>query len=282
MPLQEASILEAIELNGVAVTANKRALDWGRRAAVDPDTVRKIAFPAAPLEFKPKRAETVDEIVAVRRRELTAYQNGAYADRYEKSVRAAEKAESDKAKSLTGFALSVARNLYKLMAYKDEYEVARLYSSGEFRRQVAQAFEDGNHRMTVHLAPPLLARRDPATGHLQKREFGPWIFTAFAVLAKFKGLRGGLLDPFGKTAERKAERKLIADYEVTVKALIEGLSGETHDLAVQIADIPDDIRGYGHIKDASMACAAERQTELMRLFRDPAARRKAAVQVAAE
>ena len=168
------------------------------------------------------------------------------------------------------------------MAYKDEYEVARLYSSGEFRRQVAQAFEDGNHRMTVHLAPPLLARRDPATGHLQKREFGPWIFTAFAVLAKFKGLPGGLLDPFGKTAERKAERKLIADYEVTVKALIEGLSGETHDLAVQIADIPDDIRGYGHIKDASMACAAERQTELMRLFRDPAARRKAAVQVAAE
>ena len=282
VPLQEASILEAIELNGVAVTANKRALDWGRRAAVDPDTVRKIAFPAAPLEFKPKRAETVDEIVAVRRRELTAYQNGAYADRYEKSVRAAEKAESDKAKGLTGFALSVARNLYKLMAYKDEYEVARLYSSGEFRRQVAQAFEDGNHRMTVHLAPPLLARRDPATGHLQKREFGPWIFTAFAVLAKFKGLRGGLLDPFGKTAERKAERKLIADYEVTVKALIEGLSGETHDLAVQIADIPDDIRGYGHIKDASMACAAERQTELMRLFRDPAARRKAAVQVAAE
>ena len=282
VPLQEASIVEAIELNGVAVTANKRALDWGRRAAVDPDTVRRIAFPAAPLEFKPKRAETVDEIVAVRRRELTAYQNAAYADRYEKSVRAAEKAESDKAKGLTGFALSVARNLYKLMAYKDEYEVARLYSSGEFRRQVAQAFEDGNHRMTVHLAPPLLARRDPATGHLQKREFGPWIFTAFAVLAKFKGLRGGLLDPFGKTAERKAERKLIADYEATVQALIDGLDAETHDLAAQIADIPDDIRGYGHIKEASMACAAERETELMRLFRDPAARRKAAVQVAAE
>ncbi len=282
VPLHEASILEAIELNGVAVTANKRALDWGRRAAVDLDTVRKIAFPAAPLEFKPKQAETVDEIVAIRRRELTDYQNAAYADRYEALVRAAETAERDRAKSLSGFALSVARNLYKLMAYKDEYEVARLYSSGDFRRQVAQAFEDGNHRMTVHLAPPLLARRDPETGQLQKREYGPWIFTAFALLAKLRGLRGGFFDPFGKTAERRAERNLIADYEATVRELIEGLDADSHDLAVQIAGIPDDIRGYGHIKEASMTCAADRQAELMRLFRDPAERRRAAMQEAAE
>ena len=283
VPLQEASILEAIELNGVAVTANKRALDWGRRAAVDPDTVRRIAFPAAPLEFKPKRAETVDEIVAARRRELTAYQKRRLCRPFrEIGARGGEGRKRQGEGPQPVSPLSVARNLYKLMAYKDEYEVARLYSSGEFRRQVAQAFEDGNHRMTVHLAPPLLARRDPATGHLQKREFGPWIFTAFAVLAKFKGLRGGLLDPFGKTAERKAERRLIADYEATVQALIDGLNAETHDLAAQIADIPDDIRGYGHIKEASMACAAERETELMRLFRDPAARREAAVQVAAE
>ena len=176
----------------------------------------------------------------------------------------------------------MARNFYKLMAYKDEYEVARLYSDGDFRRRAAQAFEDGNHRMTVHLAPPLLARRDPETGHLEKREYGPWIFTAFAVLAKFKGLRGGPFDPFGRTAERKAERRLIADYETTIRELIDGLDAETHDLAVQIANIPEDIRGYGHIKEASMACAADRKVELMRLFRDPAERRRAAIREAAE
>ncbi len=282
VPLRQESILEAIELNGVAVTANKRALDWGRRAAVDLDAVRKIAFPVAPLEFRPKRAETLDEIAAIRRKDLTAYQNAAWADRYESLVRMAEAAEQDKAKGQSGFALAVARNLYKLMAYKDEYEVARLYSSGDFRRQVAQAFEDGNHRMTVHLAPPLLARRDPETGQLEKREYGPWIFTAFAVLAKFKRLRGGPFDPFGRTAERKAERRLIADYEKTVRELIDGLDAETHDLAVQIANIPEDIRGYGHIKEAGMACAAEREAELMRLFRDPAGRRKAAIRQAAE
>ena len=282
VPLQQESIFEAIELNGVAVTANKRAFDWGRRAAVDLDSVRRIAFPAQPLEFTPKRAETVDDIVAIRRKELTDYQNAAYADRYEKLVRAAESAERDKAKGLSGFALAVARNFHKLMAYKDEYEVARLYSDGAFRRQVAQAFEDGKHRMTVHLAPPLLARRDPETGHLQKREFGPWIFAAFAVLAKFKGLRGGPFDPFGRTAERKAERRLIADYENTVRELIDGLDAETHDLAVQIAGIPDDIRGYGHIKEESMACAADREAELMLRFRDPAERRNAAIREAAE
>ncbi len=282
VPLQEVSILEAIELNGVAVTANKRVLDWGRRAAVDPEAVRRIAFPAAPLEFKPKRAETVDEIVAIRRKDLTAYQNAAWADRYESLVRAAEAAERDRAKGLSGFALAVARNYYKLMAYKDEYEVARLYSDGAFRRQAAQAFEDGNHRMTVHLAPPLLARRDPETGQLEKREYGPWIFTAFALLAKFKGLRGGPFDPFGRTAERKAERRLIRDYEATVRELIGGLDAGTHDLAVEIAGVPEDIRGYGHVKEAGMACAAEREAELMRLFRDPAERRKAAMQQAAE
>ena len=282
VPLQQESIFEAIELNGVAVTANKRAFDWGRRAAVDLDSVRRIAFPAQPLEFKPKRAEALDEIVAIRRKELTAYQNAAYADRYESLVRVAEAAERDKAKGLEGFALAVARNFYKLMAYKDEYEVARLYSDGAFRRQVAQTFEDGDHRMTVHLAPPLLARRDPETGQLEKREYGPWIFTAFALLAKLKGLRGGPFDPFGRTAERKAERKLVADYEATVTELIGGLSADSHALAVEIAGIPEDIRGYGHIKEASMACAAERQAELMRPFRDPAERSKRAIREAAE
>jgi len=280
VPLKLDSIMEAIELNGVAITANKRAFDWGRRMAVDPEAVRKIAFPTQPIEFKPRQAETVDEIVAIRRKELTAYQNAAYANRYETLVRAAEKAERDNAKGMSGFGVAVARYLYKLMAYKDEYEVARLYSNGEFRKQIAQAFESGNHKMTFHLAPPLLAKRDPVTGHLQKKEFGAWIISAFAVLAKLKGLRGTWLDPFGKTAERRAERKLVEDYEKTIGELIAGLSAETHDLAIQIAEIPDTIRGYGHIKEANMAVAAERQAELLRLFRDPTARRQAVKEAA--
>ncbi len=280
LPLQPDSILEAIELNGVAVSASRRAFEWGRRAAVDPEAVQRIAFPAAPLEFRPKQAETVDEIVAIRHRELTDYQDAAYADRYENLVRAAEAAERDRAKGRSGFAVAVARNLYKLMAYKDEYEVARLYAGADFRRQVAQAFEGSRHRMTVHLAPPLLARRDPETGQLQKREFGAWIFTAFALLTKLKGLRGTWLDPFGRTAERRAERRLIADYEAAVRALIEGLDPENHDLAVEIAAIPDDIRGYGQVKEAGMAAAAGRQAELMHLFRNPAERRRTTVQAA--
>jgi len=246
------------------------------------ETVRKTAFPSAPIAFKPKQAETFDELVAIRRKELTAYQNAAYADRYETLVREATAAEQSKAPDSSDFAMAVARYFYKLMAYKDEYEVARLYSGDAFRKQVARTFEDGNHRMTVHLAPPLLARRDPATGRLQKKEFGPWIFKAFGLMAKMKGLRGGFFDPFGRTAERKAERKLITDYEATIRTLIDGLDAETHDLAIQIASIPEVIRGYGHIKEANMARAAQKQADLMQLFTDPAERRRQVVKEAAE
>ena len=248
------------------------------------DACARLPSRRRPLEFKPKRpAETVlDEIVAIRRRDLTAYQNAPTPTATSAGARGGE-GRKRQGEGPTGFAEAVARNHYKLMAYKDEYEVARLYSSGEFRKQVAQTFEDGNHRMTVHLAPPLLAKRDPATGQLSRSASSAPGSSRRSLC--WRNSRACAADCSTRSARRrnaKAERKLIADYEVTVKALIEGLSGETHDLAVQIADIPDDIRGYGHIKDASMACAAERQTELMRLFRDPAARRKAAVQVAAE
>ncbi len=282
VPLKLESLMEAIRLNGVAIAANRRAFDWGRHMAADPEGVRKIAFPVQPVELKAIRSETVDDIVAIRRTELIAYQNRAYAERYETLARAAEKAERDKTKGMTGFGIAVARNLFKLMAYKDEYEVARLYSNGEFRKQVARTFESSDHRMTFHLAPPLLAARDPVTGHLQKKEFGSWIFRAFAVLARFRFLRGTIFDPFGKTAERKAERSLIVEYEKTVQELIAGLCPETHDLAVQITEIPDSIRGYGHVKEANMIIAADRRAALLRLCRDPIARRQSAVREAAE
>ncbi len=275
VPLQLASLERAIELNGVAVRASHEAFAWGRRAAVDLDTVAKAAFPAEPVPLKKPYAETLDEIVAARVTELTAYQNAAYAARYEKLVRAVETAEKAKTPGQTGLAVAVARAYFKLLAYKDEYEVARLYSAPEFRRQLRNTFEDGKYRMTAHLAPPLLARRDPATGELQKQEFGPWIFTAFRLLARLKGLRGTRLDVFGRTAERRMERQLIADYEATMRDVIDGLAPDTHDLAVEIAAVPDAIRGFGHIKERAVEAARDHEARLKRLFRDPAARRAA-------
>src|ERR1041384_3928653 len=154
------------------------------------------------------------------------------------------------------------------MAYKDEYEVARLFTDGQFQRQLDQAFQ-GEYKMKFHLAPPLLAPRDPATGHLQKMTFGAWMMPAFKLLAKMRFLRGTALDPFGKSAERKDERKLVEEYEATVRTLLQGLSPDNHALAVEIASIPDAIRGYGHIKESSIKAARAKEAELLKAWHDP-------------
>ena len=169
----------------------------------------------------------------------------------------------------TALSEAVARYQYKLMAYKDEYEVARLYTDGEFKKALTQAFE-GNYRLSFHLAPPLLSKRDPETGELKKRTFGRWIFTAFKVLAKLKRLRGTPLDIFGYTAERRVERALIGEYEAIVEELIAGLKPSNHAIAVEAASAPEAIRGYGHIKDRNLEAARAHQSHLMGLFRDPA------------
>jgi indolepyruvate ferredoxin oxidoreductase len=160
------------------------------------------------------------------------------------------------------------------MAYKDEYEVARLYTDGDFGKALHQAFT-GKYRLQFHLAPPLLAPRDPKTGELQKRTYGRWIFTVFKLLAKLKGLRGTPLDIFGYTAERKAERALIADYEATMEEILKGLKKENHGLAVEIARTPEVIRGFGHIKERAMEAAAVHKAHLLDLFRHPDKAKKA-------
>jgi indolepyruvate ferredoxin oxidoreductase len=199
---------------------------------------------------------------------LTQYQNRAYAERYRRLVERAREAEASKARGLSGFAEAVARSAHKMMAYKDEYEVARLYTDGAFLKQLQQQFE-GDYRLEIHLAPPLLAERDPTTGHLKKKAYGPWMLKAFGLLARFKWLRGTALDPFGRSEERRRERAMIGEYERLVEELVANLSHENHALAVELARLPIDIRGFGHVLEANYRKVKAREAELLAAFRAP-------------
>jgi indolepyruvate ferredoxin oxidoreductase len=268
IPLSLAALQRAIELNGVAVDTSLRTFDWGRLAAHDLAAVDAVARPQI-REDKPPQM-TLPELVKHRVGLLTQYQNAAYAERYSTFVARVAAAEKEKTKGRTGLAEAVAKSLYKLMAYKDEYEVARLYTDGEFAKKLRQQFE-GDFKLKFNLAPPLLADRDPATGQLVKGEYGPWVFTMFKVLAKLKGLRGTRLDIFGHTEERKTERRLIGEYIDTITEVIGSLSPQNHAMAVQIAALPDQIRGFGHIKERNIHKAKEREANLLAAFRKPAA-----------
>jgi len=265
VPLARASLERAIELNEVAVAQNKRAFQFGRLAAHDLRAVEKIARPAD--EEKPA-PQTLPELVERRVADLTAYQDEAYARRYAELVRLVAEAEAARAPGRAGLAAAVARYAYKLMAIKDEYEVARLYADGSFRRALAAQFEDWRS-LEFHLAPPMAAERDPTTGHLKKRRFGPWMETAFRVLARFKRLRGGALDVFGRTPERAMERRLRDDYLALVGELCAKLTPANHALAIEIASVPEHIRGYGHVKERHVAEAKAREAELLKRFRAP-------------
>jgi indolepyruvate ferredoxin oxidoreductase len=212
IPLSSAAIERAIELNGEAVAMNKAAFHWGRRAAVDRAQVEALARPAAAkLSDALHLSDSLDEIIERRVKFLTGYQGAAYAARYRSLVEKVRAAEVARTPGKTGLAEAVARYLFKLMAYKDEYEVARLYTDGSFLAQVADTFDGDKLRFEFHLAPPLLARRDPTTGLPRKMSFGPWLLPAFRLLARLKFLRGTAFDPFGRTQERRTERKLIED-----------------------------------------------------------------------
>lgn len=224
-----------------------------------------VAF--LPLDDE-RLSRSLDELVERRVRFLTEYQDAAYAARYRALVDRVRTAEWDKAGS-TALTETVARYYFKLMAYKDEYEVARLYTSGEFQRRLQQQFE-GDFRVHFHLAPPLFAKKDEQ-GRLIKQEYGPWMLKAFGLLAKLKFLRGGTFDIFGRTEERRGERQLIADYEQTVALLLEGLSDDRVALAVEIASIPEHIRGYGHVKEAHLHKAKAREAVLLAQWRNPKA-----------
>jgi indolepyruvate ferredoxin oxidoreductase len=278
VPLGHAAIEQAIELNGAAVPMNLAAFRWGRRAAADRASVELLIAPKDSnnvVRLAPRLSTTLEEIVAARTKHLTGYQNAALAQRYAALVEKVRVAEQLKGGGKTGLAEAVARYYAKLLSYKDEYEVARLYSEAAFQAKLGQQFE-GDYKLKFHLAPPLFSQRDPQTGHLIKQEFGSWMLPAFRLLAKLKGLRGTAFDPFGRTEERKTERRLIADYETLVDELLAGLTPQNHALAIKLATIPDDIRGYGHIKDANLVKAKRKEAELLAQWRNPEAMKAAA------
>jgi len=268
VPLSTAAIEKAIELNGEAVTMNKAAFHWGRRAALDRTQVEAMAKPASAMTSDARHlSESFDETVERRVKFLTAYQNVRYAARYRALVEKAKEAEAARTPGESGLAEAVARYLFKLMAYKDEYEVARLYTDGSFLKKVAGEFGGDNLRFEFHLAPPLLARRDRTTGLPRKMSFGPWLLPAFRLLAKFKFLRGTAFDPFGRSFERRTERRLIDDYVSMLELVLAGLTPENHHLAVGLAAIPEKIRGFGHVKERHLVAAKADEAALLEQFR---------------
>jgi len=268
VPLSAAAIERAIVLNAVAVEFNRSAFNWGRRTAIDPAFVEARATPPAAIPETHRLSETLDQMIERRVAFLTDYQDSAYAARYATMIRRVREAEAACVPAETELTQSVARALFKLMAYKDEYEVARLYTETDFLKRVADRF-DGPYELNFHLAPPILGDRDPQTGHLRKRRFGPRMIVVFRVLAKLRRLRGTPFDLFGRSEERRIERQLITDYETMVEDILAHLSPTNHAVAVDLVALPLEIRGFGHIKNAALARAKAKEDVLLTRFRSP-------------
>jgi len=274
LPLALEAIERAIEMNGQAVEFNKRALALGRLAAHDPAAVKHELAALEPVAtIEP--AQTLDAIVERRVAYLTDYQDASYAERYRTLVEQVRATEREHCRGLSGLAEAVARYYFKLLAYKDEYDVARLYSNGDFLKKIQGTFE-GDYSLRFHLAPPLISSADPATGRLRKREFGAWMMSAFRALARLKGLRGTRLDVFGYTAERKLDRQLVNEYEALVQELLPSLSVNNHSLAAELAALPEHVRGYGSVKEAHLKKVRVREQELLARFRSGETRSAAA------
>ncbi|HET6619140.1 MAG TPA: indolepyruvate ferredoxin oxidoreductase family protein, partial [Dongiaceae bacterium] len=240
VPISAAAIERAIELNRTSANENKLAFAWGRRAAVDLAGVQKAA--ARTSAAARPMPQTLDEIVAHRAAHLAAYQDTAYAERYRRLVDRVITAERAILPGAQALSIAVAKYYAKLLAYKDEYEVARLHADPAFRERIAAQFE-GDYKLHFHLAPPAVSHPDPVTGRITKKQFGPWMMTAFGLLARLKGLRGTAFDPFAKSQDRKLERGLLAEYETLIEELLAGLSRENHAAAVALAALPEQIRG---------------------------------------
>ncbi|MEQ9573746.1 MAG: indolepyruvate ferredoxin oxidoreductase family protein, partial [Nitratireductor sp.] len=264
LPVSAEAIEQAIALNGQAVAMNVDAFRWGRRAAHEPGFVRDLIERAGASASAESPADTLEEIVLRRTAFLTAYQSAAYGERYRARVAAVQAKEAEAVPGSSAVTEAVARNLFKLMAIKDEYEVARLYTDGSFARQLSAEFESYD-RLEFHLAPPIMGRKG-ADGRPKKTTFGPWMMRAMRLLAAMKGLRGTRLDPFGYSQERRMERRLLAEYEADLDMVMSGLTPERADAAAALASLPQLIKGYGHVKDANARKAAEERRRLVARF----------------
>ncbi|MDK9704145.1 MAG: indolepyruvate ferredoxin oxidoreductase family protein [Sulfuritalea sp.] len=268
LPLSSAALLRAIELNGASVEENQRAFSWGRRAALDPAGVEALAATNELQDPAYRLSVDLDELIERRRDYLTAYQDAAYARRYVTRVQQVRRHETGVDAGGTALTEAVARNYFKLLAYKDEYEVARLFSDPQFERALAASFE-GDYQLNFHITLPWSRGAKPGD-EPKKIRFGPWLMPAMKLLARFKFLRGTALNPFGRIAERRQERELIADYEHTVAHILDRLDHSRLDAAVALAGIPEMIRGYGPVKERSILQARAKQKELLAAFDRPA------------
>ena len=265
IPVLPETMEEAIKLNNIAVDMNLSAFRWGRMAAYDYSYVEKEAAPFMNNIEIDKDEYGINDIISDRKSFLENYQNKQYSDSYLTYVNKTIKKENTLEKGKEDLSIAVAKYLYKLMAYKDEYEVARLYTNGEFKEKLNNAFE-GKLKLKFHVAPPLFSPKDPNTGKLKKITIGAWILPIFKMLSKFKFLRGTLLDPFGKTKERKMERFLINQYKKDLDKILNELNSKNISLAVQIASIPEMIRGYGHVKEENIKKAERKREELLEIW----------------
>ncbi|MDE2332280.1 MAG: indolepyruvate ferredoxin oxidoreductase family protein, partial [Bradyrhizobium sp.] len=268
LPLTAKAIEQAIGVNGVAVKMNTQAFQLGRLAAVDP--ARLVAMMKDQDErtaVKTLDEMSIDEIIAHRSAVLKDYQNAKLAARYRDLVMQVRHAAIDRGLG-DGLPRAVAINYAKLLAYKDEYEVARLYTDGSFEKQLREQFE-GDFRISFNLAPPMLGGAKDALGRPKKRAFGAWMMPAFRMLAGLRGLRGTPLDIFGHSPDRKLERELIASYEKDVAAVLGALSPETLETAVELLSLPDRIRGYGPVKEKAAAAAKARHAQLIADLANP-------------
>ena len=268
LPLSAKAILQAIEVNGVSIKMNTQAFRIGRLAAADPARLEAM-MQGQDAAHAPKTLESMslDEIIAHRSRLLTDYQDAALAERYRKLVDQVRNA------SISGgydeaLPRAVAVNYAKLLAYKDEYEVARLFTDGKFEQQLRDQFE-GDFKFSFNLAPPILGGGKDALGRPKKRAFGPWMLPVFRTMAKFRFLRGTALDIFARSPDRKLERELIASYEKDVATALDALSAVTSDIALELLSLPDRIRGYGPVKEKAAAEAAKRHAQLLADLANP-------------
>ncbi|MBT7615010.1 MAG: indolepyruvate ferredoxin oxidoreductase family protein, partial [Rhodospirillaceae bacterium] len=275
IPISSTAIDQAIALNGVSIEANRKALAIGRTLVADENAVLKMIRVGRHTQRHQHISASLEEVIERRAEHLRVYQNEALANRYCELIDRVCVAESSLLAGSTALSEAVARNYHKVLAIKDEYEVARLFTDGAFERSLRQTFEDGG-KVSLHLAPPLLSRIDPSTGRPKKRAFGPWVWPLLRVLAKGKVLRGTWFDPFSRLEERRRERRLIRDYEGDIGLILERLEPASHGPATALAGIPEEIRGYGPVKMAALDAAGRRRESLIAAMTSPPAQAAAA------
>ncbi len=261
VPVTLAALNKAIELNAVQIEFNKAAFLWGRRAATDLAAVQKVAMPANVVKFVPRSNESLTELMQRHQTFLTEYENTAYATRYRTLVDRVAKVDLQVG-GKDRLTRAVAQSYFKLLASKNEWEVARLYCSDAFRQQLASTFE-GDYQLHFHLGAWPFGKVDKTTGKVRKAETGPWVMTAFKVMNALRGLRGTWLDPFRNNAERLLDARLLAEYEQEIENLLKTAQAPSLDTLVTLAALPQKIRGYGHVRETSAAAVAKERESLL-------------------